>query len=670
MAGNTPVANRTVQPTDFLNTLATANLMYLAEMANPTVLPPNSAPLEVDARPQMPALTASPGDANLVGTYAFAVDQSSYGAADAIITYTPSIFDDPHTAPGVALQNLLEAYDYEGRMMPDGFWCRPAFFANYHSQQRALPADAACTPEQFVPAYHAPAAAPASEQTFSWAQPYVELGALEPGTAVVLESARIVQQMFASLLTLGPGYGPVRPAAAVAYDVSPDQRQYTFCLRPNAQWSDGRPVVAHDFVAALQRLLSIKNRPVSADLVKDIANALEFLNGTVTDFSHVGIRALNDTTVQYTLRAPNPLFPIYVTQSAFAPIPADVVAQYGNAWTAPEHIVVNGAYTLVTAEHDSQFVLRKNPHYWRAADVHITEITIRDVHGDSQEQTARDWYINKKIQWTGIPMPPTFTKSFDATLQSSLVTLPHLGVEYVGVNAQRPPLDNPLVRAALNLAIDKGRMVRQVLGNGEKTATVFMPKTFGAELNFTVPEGTFYDLAKAQKSLADAGYQNGARFPELTILYDTGDRQKLIVEYLVDQWKKGLNITVQGQGMERGMYVQHLATGDFQLIRHRWLPDFPAPEAFLDMFHTGREYNFPQYHSPQYDDIIERMTQADNQTERNRTYVHALTLLNRDLPVLPLDYMTGAYLLDPRIAGFEPQPNTIHPVEYMYVRAE
>ncbi len=338
---------------------------------------------------------------------------------------------------------------------------------------------------------------------------------LDPNMVLDTYSATIVEQLFLGLTNLNGETGEVEPELATKWDVSDDGLTYTFHLRDDVKWSDGKPVTAKDIEYSVRRALRPETASPYAYALYIIKNA-QAINQTAIptdtyDIETLGVKALDDYTVQFTLEAPAAYFPSIAGLWTVRALPSWTVEQYGDAWTDPKNIVVNGPYKLSEWNLDNNIVLVKNPDYVDAANVAIDRF---DVTFITDQSTAVGLYEQGGLDVVsdGEPLPIEILGRLrsDPKLSKELHEGPRAMTAYVGFTMTKPPFDNALVRKAFSAAIDRESLKKIVTDSGT-VATQFAPKgVFGAP----DPEvGIGYDLKQAQAWLAEAGYPNGEGFP-------------------------------------------------------------------------------------------------------------------------------------------------------------
>ena len=327
---------------------------------------------------------------------------------------------------------------------------------------------------------------------------------LDPAIITGQPEGRIVNALFEGLTAFNPEGKPM-PGVAESWTISPDNRVYTFTLRPNAKWSNGRSVTAQDFVLSWQRTLSPETASGYNYQLFYIKNAEPFADGKIKDFSEVGVKALDDHTLQVTLENPTPFFLDLCATPPLEPVPMDVIKQYGDSWVKPGRIVGNGAYVLDAWRINDKIRLSKNPYYWNADQVALNTIDVLPI---SKANVAYNFYssgLADLMMDKGLA-PTALLK--DLRPRADFHAAPFLGIYFLRFNCVKPPFNDPRVRAAFSLAIDKRVLTEKITRAGELPATSFVPP--GIE-GYAPAQALSWDPDKARQLLAEAGFPKGAK---------------------------------------------------------------------------------------------------------------------------------------------------------------
>ncbi|MDK1021260.1 MAG: peptide ABC transporter substrate-binding protein [Candidatus Hydrogenedentes bacterium] len=480
---------------------------------------------------------------------------------------------------------------------------------------------------------------------------------LDPQIVTGLIEERLLSSMFEGLVNID--FETMQPVPGVAEEwyVSLDETVYVFELRKDARWSNGDPVTAHDFVYSWRRILSPGLAAEYAYMLYPIENAEAFNRGDLTDFSEVGVRALGDRTLEVTLRAPTPYFFALQIHFTFYPVHQATIEAHGGMlerdthWTRPGNLVSNGPFTLTAWSPNKEIVVSKNPHYWDRDAVQLETIVFRPIQNPTVEERI---FRAGEIDLTyGVPLTkiPTYLRDHPELIRID----PYIATEFIRFNTTRKPFDDPRVRNALALAIDRDTIVSRVLKGGQEPATSFTPPNTGGYTYHadTAASGPRYAPGEARRLLAEAGYPDGRGFPEVTLLHDTNDNVRIYCEAVQNMWKKELNIAVQLQTQDGKTWLSNMIALNYDLARSFWAADYPDPSNFLEIFFSNTGNNRTGFNNPAYEDLLRRGAAERKIDERNYFYNSAESILLSDAPITPVYHQTRAYLVSPNLQGLK-----------------
>ncbi|WP_049752102.1 peptide ABC transporter substrate-binding protein [Carboxydothermus hydrogenoformans] len=366
---------------------------------------------------------------------------------------------------------------------------------------------------------------------------------LDPNKMSDLYAADVVNQTFETLVKFDAN-GKIVPALAEKWEVSPDGTEYTFYLR-DAKWSDGTPVTAKDVKFSWLRLLDPKTAAPYAYLLTDsapIKGAKEFNSGKAKADA-VGITVVNDKTIKVKLVSPSLNFLSIVTMPQLVPINEKTVKENPDFLVKDNlNIICNGPFMYKEYKPKEKVVLVKNPNYWDAKNVKLEQVEFNFV---SDQQTATTLFEQGKLDLTVDLIPPALLEQYMS--QGKAKEISGLNTNFAALNTKLAPLNNPKVRKALAMAIDREGLTK-ILPR-QKAAYAFVP--FGIKepdgKDFREKGGSLieYNVEEAKKLLAEAGYPDGKGFPELRYLTADRETSKKIAQYLQEQWRKNLNISTK-----------------------------------------------------------------------------------------------------------------------------
>jgi oligopeptide transport system substrate-binding protein len=492
---------------------------------------------------------------------------------------------------------------------------------------------------------------------------------LDPQTTSGSVEAYIQDALFEGLVAWNPDNTDPAPGTAERWAISEDGLVYTFYIRADANWSNGDPVTAQDFVFTFQRLFSPAISAPYAYTYYCIENAEAYTKGKITDFSKVGVKALDDKTLQFTLRAPTPYFLRAVRHHSAYPVHPPTILAHGKIddrntkWTRAGNLVGNGPFELVSWEPNRKIVTRKSTNYWDAATVKLKEIhfyPIEDLRAEENAFRTGQLHITKET-------PPERIKFYKENEPELIHLDPWLGTYFYELNTQQPPLDDVRVRRALALALDREKIVSYVCKADEPAAySLTPPDTAG----YTARARIDYNPDEARRLLAEAGFPEGKGFPKLELLYNTHIGHMQIAEVIQQLWKSELGIDVQLQNMEWKTYLTQKQEHKFSIARSSWIGDYIDPSTFLEYFITGSGNNDSAWSNPQYDDLIQKASGEMDQEKRYELFQQAEAILLEEVPLIPIYYYRNKALIQPSVKNWYPNPIDRHPYKYVYLEAD
>jgi oligopeptide transport system substrate-binding protein len=488
---------------------------------------------------------------------------------------------------------------------------------------------------------------------------------LDPALITGQPEGRIASALFEGL-TANDQSGTAQPGVAESWDISEDGRAYTFHLRKNARWSNGEPVTSADFLASWKRTLQPATASEYAYQLHYIRNAKAFNEGQLRDFSEVGIRTPDPATLEVTLENPTPFWLDLCAFSTLLPVhvpSVEAAERKGQSFTRPGKLVSNGAFTLKEWRLFDRIRLEKNPHYWNAQKVALRTI---DILPAAKPMTAFNLYstgiadllMDKGLAPTALMQELKRRPDFHAA--------PFLGNYFIRFNCTRKPFNDPRVRLALSLVIDKAALCERITRAGELPADSLVPP---GTAGYTPPPGLVRSPEKARRLLAEAGYPGGEGFPVVYYLYkgDSDLDQNIAVE-LQATFKRELGVSIQLAQQEWKVYLNSLSQLDYDLCRSSWVGDYKDPNTFMDMFVTGGGNNRTGWGDKRYDQWIAAAgAELDSQKRFDLFRKAEEILISEAAAICPLFYYVGIQFYDSeRLGGIEANLIDEHPLKNMY----
>ena len=495
---------------------------------------------------------------------------------------------------------------------------------------------------------------------------------IDPALNTAVDGAVMLQHMFEGLMRWNdsgvetPGSdgqlhnAEIGPGQAETYDrvINDDgTATYTFHLRDGITWSDGQPVTASDFVFAWQRLVDPETAADYSYMIGDVVNANAIINGEM-DPSELGVSAPDDQTFVVTLNNDIPYFLEICAFPACFPVREDVVS---NAeWTyTPETYISNGPYVMSERVTNSHISMVPNEHYWDFESLGPDTITF---HMMDDANAMISGYRSGDLDYIeNMPVDeiPTLLAS------GELKIVDYLSTYYVCFQNQLEPFDDPRVREAFTLAIDRTYLVNNISQTGEIEAGAYVPNgVYDAEgatgQTFREVGGDYYaptdadyeaNCERARQLLADAGYPNGEDFPVVEYLYNTDDRHQAVAEALQNMWQTELGVQVTLRNEEWNSFLETRKQGDYSIARNGWTADYNDPMSFLDMFLTGGGNNDAKFENEQFDALIAAAKAETDHGARWATLHQAEDILMGEWAVAPLFYYTHKFMMNDDIQG-------------------
>ncbi|MCP4749603.1 MAG: peptide ABC transporter substrate-binding protein [Proteobacteria bacterium] len=492
---------------------------------------------------------------------------------------------------------------------------------------------------------------------------------VDPHIVTGVPEHRIITALMEGLVTEDPKDLSPRPGMAVSWTASPDQKTYTFAIRRDAKWSNGDAFTAHDFVYSWNRLLSPGLGAEYAYQLFCVENAEKYSKGEIVDFKKVGVKALDDYTFEVRLANPTPYFLSLLTHYSTFPVNRKTIEKFGKIdtrgtkWTRPGNHVGNGPFILKKWELNKIMVVEKNPGYWNAAAVRLKEI---HFHPIDNKQTEERMFRSGQIHLTN-SVPSEKIDVYKEKNPHLLKITPYLGTYYYLINTSRNPFDDPRVRRALAMSIDRRMIVEKVSKGEQIPAHAYTPPgTQGYTPEASIP----FDIEKARKLLAQAGYPDGKGFPVRELLYNTSEDHRKIAIAIQQMWKTALNLDISLINQEWKVYLSSRKTKNYDLGRAGWIGDYADPNTFLDMFVTNGGNNHTGWSNQTYDDLIAQAAQTIDREKRYRIFQKAEKILLDEAPIIPIYTYTNTFLISPDVKGWYPNILDHHPYQYVHLSSK
>lgn len=549
---------------------------------------------------------------------------------------------------------------------------------------------------------------------------------LDPAINQSADGATYIVHAFEGLMKVDKTLNVVPGAAESAPTVSSDNLTYTFKIRSTAKWSDGGQLKAGDFVYAWQRAVNpvtasayayqlnyIKNaeainmqfvgtdgKPAKVMLGKDgkIAkfkydetaktftkdSAGKYIedpagqyvadptgkfvsakaDGTALWLDDLGVKAVNDSTLEVTLEAACPYFNQIVAFPTLFPVRKDIIEKNPDGWSNdPATYIGNGPYVLKEWTHKSKIVFEKNANYYDKATIAAEKLEFMLMDDNNAVYAA---YKQGSIQVVQTLFPseetPALIKSGDCTV------FPSNGNYYYAFNTQKAPFNNAKVRKALTLAIDRQYIVDNITKGGQVIAAAFVPSgmldaTAGSDFrkvggNYFDPSASAYqtNIAAAKKLMEEAGYKDGKGFPKFELKYNTNTAHQKIAEYVIAEWKTNLGIEATLVAEDFPTLLADRNNGKFDVARDAWVGDYNDPMTFLDLATSESGNNDSHFKNTAFDALIKTAKSTTDQTARMKAMHDAEKILMDEMAVMPIYFRTDPVLINKKVSGVVDSP--------------
>ena len=494
-----------------------------------------------------------------------------------------------------------------------------------------------------------------------------EVPDLDPHTVTGTPEFHVMDALFEGLVEQDPTTREILPAIATVWEVSTDLCTYTFSLRPTAKWSNGRPLTADDFVRSYERALNPLLGGNYAYLFEVLDGGSAYSRGELTDFTAVGVKAVDAHTLEIRLAHPVPYFLSLLTYPCWRPLPIDVIEEHdglrrpGSRWTRAGNLVSSGPFQLTRWEQNRVLVVERNPHYWDAETVGLNAIHFYTVESyDTEERMFRSGQLHITLN-----VPLTKRETYLAMEHSPLRDDPLLGTYFFRFNTTREPFDDPRVRRALSLAIDREAIVNKVTRGGQAPAGSFTPPSVGG---FEPTQLVSFDPDEARRLLVEAGFPEGRGFPNSDLLYNTSESHRTIAEAIQQMWKVELGIDISLYNQEWKVYLDSLDSLDFDVTRSGWTAVYDDANQFLEIFAPENPNNHTGWADLAYHDLLTASMRESDPERRQETLQRLDAMLIDQGVVAPIYHYTNSYLIDPRVKNWIPGPYDKR--LYKYVRLE
>ena len=444
----------------------------------------------------------------------------------------------------------------------------------------------------------------------------------------------------------------LKPALAKSWTISEDKRTYTFKLRTDVKWSDGKLMSANDFVYSWKRLLDPLTASSYAYMLFDVEGAEEFNARKTTDFTQVGIKAIDASTVQVRLKRPVSYFIQMFTFWVTFPVRQDLVEKHGVSWSKPGTVAVLGPFIPTEYKASSHVLLKRNDKYYGKRPM-IDAVAMKIINEDS---TALNLFRSGQLDFI---RPVNFLEMGDLTKSPAFRESAYYRTCFINVNTKKYPFNLPKVRQALAMAIDVAK-IGNIMHRSLRVANSLVDPSIFPEGKNT---GLSFNPAEAKKLMKESGI-DAEKLGGVELFSYASDENALMTQFLQDQLKKNLGLKVSIQLPEFKMYRTQLELGAATLYHRCWGADYVDPDTFMGVFLSDSGNNRTGWKNERYDTLVKKGAALQNGPERTATYKEALDIiLRKEAAIVPLYYDSLIYLVTPKFKNF-----AINPLNYVYFK--
>ena len=489
-------------------------------------------------------------------------------------------------------------------------------------------------------------------------------GTLDPHRAEGVPASNVLRDLYEGLVSEAAN-GDYIPGAAESWTISEDGKTYRFKIRDQAVWSNGDRVVAEDFVFSLRRSVDPKTLSNYSSMLYPIKNARDVVLGKAPT-NKLGVTAENEKTLLIELEEPTPYFISLLTHSTTYPVHPASVKEHGSLFTRPENMISNGAFTLKDWRIQDYILLKRNERYWDNPSTTLNEVYYYPL--DNPDASLRRYRANE-LDFTDTT-PSEQLPWIKKNLKDELKITPYFGSYYYGFNNSKPPFkDNPELRMALSLAVNRTIITDIVLGAGQIPAFTFVPPV--KEYQGGQPEWaklTQKEREELAKELyTEAGYSTTNPL-SIEIIYNTSENHKRVALAVTSMWKKTLGVETKLRNQEWKVFLETRRLQDeTEVFRGGWIGDYDDPYTFSELLHSENEMNHSGYASEEYDALLKAASLKPAGKERLNDLLQAEQIMLKDMPVIPLYFYVSQHLIKPWVAGLEGNVMDHHYSKYVKI---
>lgn len=485
------------------------------------------------------------------------------------------------------------------------------------------------------------------EQTL-WVNWGTEPPTLDWNKANDIVSGNILLNLMEPLVGLDLSSGTLEavPGLFASWEPNNNHTQWTFKLREGVKWTDGQPLKLQHILDSFQRLLNPATGAEGASYMYPIKNAENFHKGKLEDFSKVGIKAVDETTLRFTLEQPLVFFPKMLTYVNTSPIRKDIIEAHGDLWTQPGKIVTLGAYTLSEWKHDELIVLKANPNYFGGAPgiPIVAGRMIEDLNAAAELFEAGKLDIHRGLT-------PNDEKRFEK--KPEFVNTPSLAVLYFNFNTRVSPFEDARARRLIVHSIDRKEVV-SVLGGYRRVNTGWLPKGLMGSME---DKGLPFDTEKALKTFQELNREQRHGLQKLEIDSNSNETHKIMLENIQSQLSRNLGLEATINMVEWKTYLQKIRTQPAAIFRLGFVSMYPDPHFLMSLWKSNSHFNMTGWGSKEYDKLVDQAASETDAEKRVELYQKAQQILIDEAPFFSVYSATNLSLVSGRVKNYV--PNTV-----------